>query len=74
MKPTWLSITLGTCIILVEGSSLHTKLMSNDWSDNSYLDQEYDRRDFNLKPQSFNIVGFSSGAYATSNLFAMYNR
>jgi predicted esterase len=67
------SIILSALLAGAQPASLNIKQLSNDWSDVSYKDQEYQTRDFNLQPKSFTLSGFSSGAFLTTSLFSLFH-
>ena len=47
--------------------------MSKEWTNIDFKQKPYESIEFNLNASSFTISGFSSGAYLSSNLMAMYN-
>ena len=53
---------------------LALKELNSDWSDTSYLDEEYFFESFDLKSKSLTVSGFSSGALLTTNMFAWFNQ
>ena len=46
---------------------------SVEWGDVTYKQNQYKELDFTLNASSFTVSGFSSGAFLSSNLMAMFN-
>ena len=66
-------ISFGFLNIVSSGSILKVKEMGKEWANTDYKSQPYKQQEFFLNASTFTISGFSSGAFLSSNLMAMYN-
>ena len=57
----------------LECSEINVKLMSKEWGNTDFLNEEYTKQEFHMHASSFTLSGFSSGAFLTNNLMNMYN-
>jgi len=60
-------LSMASCAIL------NVKEMGTEWGNTDYKSQPYEAKEFTLNASTFTISGFSSGAFLSSNLMAMYN-
>ena len=66
-------IHLSFILSLVSCGTLNVKEMSKEWGNIDFKSEPYRSETFTLNASSFTISGFSSGAFLSSNLMAMFN-